>query len=296
MSLQMAPNLALSRQTSMQQPSQLAKQNPSDISAESLVTYVYEANISGTLSEITATWSKNLTSHSLCITVHNLLDKMPQKSTCKIELQGRLFLSRKGLKSIDVDSKRVDIFWDFRSAKFPATGSPEPHSDYYAALVCNGELVLLLGDNEDEAIRRTMSRPPLIEPTILHKFENVFGNDYFCTQALLDDGMVKHEIEIESSLSGPGDPEMWIKMDGRVLIRVLNLNWSFRGNETVLVNNSTVQVFWDVHGWLFSGPGTRGHGLFIFKPGLLDCIADCDLPCNASALNFCYVLYACKME
>ncbi|KAI3969533.1 hypothetical protein MKX01_020094 [Papaver californicum] len=58
---------------------------------------------------------------------------------------------------------------------------------------------------------------------------------------------------------------MWISVDGIVVIHVTNLQWKFRGNGTIIVNKSPVQVFWDVHNWLFGNPS--GHEMFIFRPG-----------------------------
>ncbi|KAE8696753.1 DDB1- and CUL4-associated factor 8-like [Hibiscus syriacus] len=74
----------------------------------------------------------------------------------------------------------------------------------------------------------------------------------------------EYDIVVESSISGKKDPEMWISMDGVVLVHVKNLQWKFRGNQTILVDKQPVQVMWDVHDWLFSNLGT-GHGVFIFK-------------------------------
>ncbi|KAI4364111.1 hypothetical protein MLD38_020246 [Melastoma candidum] len=68
---------------------------------------------------------------------------------------------------------------------------------------------------------------------------------------------------------------MWIHIDGVSVIHVKSLNWKFRGNQTITVNRQPVQVFWDVHDWLFKSPG-MGHGLFVFKPGLVEPESDKD--------------------
>ena len=59
---------------------------------------------------------------------------------------------------------------------------------------------------------------------------------------------------------------MEIKLDGHVVIHVKRLQWKFRGNESIHLNKMRVEVYWDVHDWLFS-PGLK-HALFIFKPVL----------------------------
>uniref|UniRef100_A0A2P2KP34 Uncharacterized protein n=1 Tax=Rhizophora mucronata TaxID=61149 RepID=A0A2P2KP34_RHIMU len=46
-------------------------------------------------------------------------------------------------------------------------------------------------------------------------------------------------------------------------MQVKRLRWKFRGNHTILVDGLAVEVFWDVHNWLF---GTcMGNAVFMFK-------------------------------
>ncbi|AEC05808.1 hypothetical protein AtNW77_Chr2g0224641 [Arabidopsis thaliana] len=230
--------------------------------AQSTVTCIYQAHISGFWRNVTVLWSKNLMNHSLMVMVTNVEGDM--NYCCKVDLKPWHFWNKKGYKSFDVEGNPVEVYWDFRSAKF--TSSPEPSSDFYVALVSEEEVVLLVGDYKKKAFKRTKSRPALVEAALFYKKENVFGKKCFTTRAKFYDRKKEHEIIVESSTSGPKEPEMWISIDGIVLIQVKNLQWKFRGNQTVLVDKQPVQVFWDVYDWLFSMPGT-GHGLFIFKPG-----------------------------
>jgi len=220
------------------------------------------------------------------------------------------FWSKKGYKTFEVDGNQVELYWDLRSAKF--SGSPEPSSDYYVALVSDEEVVLLLGDYKKKAYKRTKSRPALVDAMLLVKKENVFAKKSFSTKARFDEKRKDSEIVVDSSTGGPNDPEMWIIIDGIVVINVKNLQWKFRGNQTVMVNKQPVQVFWDVHDWLFSGSGS-GPGLFIFKPGppepesekegsvMEGCESDDGSvgyysTMNVAAIEFCLVLYAYKIE
>ncbi|XP_062170600.1 uncharacterized protein LOC133876349 [Alnus glutinosa] len=241
---------------------------------ETSITFVYQAKVSEFLRNVTVTWCKNLVNHSLSITVENPSDE--NQYTCKVDIRAWQFWGRKGLKSFELDGKLVGIFWDFRQAKFSTT--PDPCSDYYVAMVSGEEVVLLLGDLKKEAYERTRSRPSLEYATLLYKKEHVYGKRSFCTRAMLADGDKEHYIFIETSLPGPGprDPEMWISIDSTVLIRVMNLNWRFRGNETAMVNNLPVQILWDVHDWLHGKPGSGRPGLFIFKTGAPECVSDDD--------------------
>ncbi|XP_058113363.1 uncharacterized protein LOC131256520 [Magnolia sinica] len=225
------------------------------------VTSIYQAKIGDVCRNVTVVWGKNLMNHTLILTVHS--PHSDQHSTCKIDLKPWHFWNKKGFKSFDVDGKRINVFWDLRVAKF--SGRSEPSSDYYVAMVCDEEVVLLLGDYKKEAYKRSKSRPSLINATLVSKKENVFGKRSFSARAKFDEKK-DHEILIENSISMATESDMWISIDGIVMIHVNNLQWKFRGNQTVTVNEIPVQVFWDVHDWLFSGPGMV-HALFIFKPG-----------------------------
>ncbi|KAK8939861.1 hypothetical protein KSP40_PGU002878 [Platanthera guangdongensis] len=236
--------------------------------AQCSVITVYKAKIGGALRTVTVVWSKTLINHSLSVSVdHPAGGEAP--STCRVDLKPWPFWGKKGFKSLETGDHRVDLFWDLRSAKFPAGGGPEPICGYYVALVSGEEVVLLVGDFKKEAYKRTRARPSLDDAAMVSKRDNVVGKKCFSTRARFDGrGKREHEIVVENSISGgcDGDAEMWISIDGVVAIHVSNLQWKFRGNETVMVESSPVQVFWDVHDWLFGG-AAMGHALFIFKPG-----------------------------
>lgn len=277
--------------------------------AQSTVTCIYQTNIAGFWRNVTVLWCKNMMNHSLSITIDS--PEADLHSSCKIDLKPWHFWTKKGYKSFEFDGNLIDVFWDLRSAKF--SGSPEPCTDYYVALVSEEEVVLLLGDYKKKAYKRTKSRPALVDSVLFYKKEHVFAKKCFSTRAKFDERKMEHEIVVESSTSSPREPEMWISIDGIVLIHVRNLQWKFRGNQTVLVNKQPVQVMWDVHDWLFCNPGS-GHGLFIFKPGAPDYTSESDRDGSSrggsdssdskyystksysTAPEFCLLLYAWKIE
>ncbi|KAI3455518.1 hypothetical protein Pfo_012181 [Paulownia fortunei] len=264
--------------------------------AQSTVMCVYQTHIAGFWRNVTILWSKNLMNYSLSISVESV--EHDQVFTCKIDLKPWHFWAKKGYKTFEVDGNQLDAYWDLRSAKF--SGSPEPCTDFYVALVSEEEVVLLLGDCKKKAYKRTKSRPALVDAIMFYKKEHVFGKKSFSTRA--------KKLDLR-----PREPEMWISIDGIVLIHIRNLQWKFRGNQTVLVNKQPVQVFWDVHAWLFCSPGSN-HGLFIFKPGAPEADSDMDddtkgneSDCSgpsryystqsySKASQFCLFLYAWKIE
>lgn len=136
----------------------------------------------------------------------DLLNDLTTESsvTCQIEFQSTQFWSRKGLKSLQVDDRRVDIFWDLKAVKFST--NPEPCSGYYIAVVFDKQMVLLLGDAKTEAYRRTMSTPSPVTPLLLHKEEILIGNNCFHTRMLLDDGPKEHDVVIENLMLKPDEP------------------------------------------------------------------------------------------
>ncbi|XP_059663958.1 uncharacterized protein LOC132309688 [Cornus florida] len=251
--------------TSNQQPPPEQKSSTNEPvtikTAQSTVTCVYQAHLAGFWRNVTVLWCKNLMNHTLSISVDSV--ESDHHQSCKIDLKPWHFWSKKGYKTFEVDHNQVDVYWDLRSAKF---AGPEPCTDFYVALVSDEEVVLLIGDYKKKAYKRTKSRPALVEAVLFYKKEHVFGKKSFSTRAKFDYKRKDHDIVVESSTTGPREPEMWISIDGIVLIHIRNLQWKFRGNQTVFVDKLPVQIFWDVHSWLFCNPGT-GHGLFIFKPG-----------------------------
>ncbi|XP_057956741.1 uncharacterized protein LOC131150169 [Malania oleifera] len=293
-------------------PQSIGCSNATNKSAQSSINCIYQAQVAHLACKIIVTWCKNIINHCLSITVENASQE--NQSTYRIELKPWQFWSKKGLKSIELGNKRIDVFWDFRLAKF-SSSSPEPCSDYYIAMVYSEEVALLLGDLKIEAYNRTRSRPSLVEASLLCREETVFGKKCFCTRTTFGNGKKEHNVIIEYSLTEPGDSEMWISIEGIVMIRIMNLHWRFRGNETVLVDNRPVQIFWDVHNWVFRSAAV-GHGLFIFKPGKLESASAADVSGSSgdrrkngntigevsvpghrpTAMEFCHFLYAWKIE
>ncbi|KAJ8772267.1 hypothetical protein K2173_027444 [Erythroxylum novogranatense] len=241
-------------------------------SGQSLFMSVYRTKIADQCRLITLTWCKNLLLHGLSVSVEGAEGE--SQYTCKVELKPWYFWRKQGSKRFMVDTKAVDIFWDLKAAKF--NGETEPVSEYYVAVVCDEEVVLLVGDLKKDAYRKTGCRPALIDPILISRKEHIFGKKKFSTRIKFHEKGRFYEISIECKNSNAGggtnnvnssretEPEMEIRIDGHLVIHVKHLQWKFRGNESINLHKVRMEVFWDVHDWLFS-PGLR-HALFIFKP------------------------------
>ncbi|KAJ8754505.1 hypothetical protein K2173_005666 [Erythroxylum novogranatense] len=116
-------------------------------SLQSTVTSVYQTPIGGLWHNVTISSCRNLMNH--CV---NLMIK---------SLEGEIYYSCK-----------VDIHWDFHSAKFSST--PEQFSDYY------------VGDHKKKAYRRTKGRPAFVKGILYYKKETVFAKKSLSTRAKLD--------------------------------------------------------------------------------------------------------------
>ncbi|XP_058103490.1 uncharacterized protein LOC131247061 [Magnolia sinica] len=255
-------------------------------SGQSVVMSVYQTKITGQCRSVTVTWCKSLLVHGLSISVQG----SDNQSSCKVELKPWSFWRKQGSKRFYIDGKPVDVFWDLKAVKFGR--EPEPQSDYYVAVVCEEEVVLLLGDLKKEAYRKTGSRPALIDASLVLRKEHIFGKKRFSTRAKFHEKGKNHGILIECSNNNTKrsncgssnswesiEPEMVIRIDGHLAIHVKHLQWKFRGNESISIDKFRVEVYWDVHDWLFI-PGLQ-HALFVFKP----MSSSPSLPLSSSSLS-----------
>ncbi|XP_017420214.1 uncharacterized protein LOC108330226 [Vigna angularis] len=93
-------------------------------------------------------WTKTLMGQGLSVGI----DDLGNHCLYKVEIKSSLFLKRKGSKNLEVQSGKIDIFWDLSCAKFGF--GPEPLEGFYLAVVFNKELVLLLGDLKKETCKK----------------------------------------------------------------------------------------------------------------------------------------------
>ncbi|XP_057515791.1 uncharacterized protein LOC130797272 [Amaranthus tricolor] len=228
--------------------------------AQNLVTCIYQCRFRGKSCLITVTWSKNLMGQGLSIGI----DDSSNHCLCKVDIKPWLFSKRKGSKTLEVESSNIDIYWDFSSAKFGS--GPEPLEGFYLAIVCDKQMILLLGDMRKEAFKKTNVKQCHSSAVFIAKKEHVYGKKVFYSKAQFSDNGPVHDLMIECDTIGTNDPCLIVRVDTKNVMQVKRLKWKFRGNNTLVIDGLNVEVFWDVHSWLF---GTSpGSAVFMFRTSL----------------------------
>ena len=189
------------------------------------------------------------------------IDDSSNQCLCKVDIKPWLFSKRRGCKSLEAYSRKIDVYWDLSAAKFGTR--PEPLEGFYVGVVVDRQLILLLGDLRKEAIKKTNAIPVSSPAAFVAKREHVFGKKVFGTKALFCDNGQVHDLVIECDTISVSDPCLIIRIDSKTVMQVKRLRWKFRGNHTILVDGLAVEVYWDAHNWLF---GTSlGNAVFMFR-------------------------------
>ena len=234
------------------------------------------------------------------------IDDSTHQCLCKVDIKPWLFSKRKGSKSLEVDSTKIDMFWDLTCAKFGH--GPEPLEGFYLAVMFSGEVVLLLGDLKREAYKKIDSDPVRSNAIFVAKREHIFGKKFYVAKAQFCDKGQTHDVAIECDTIGLNDPSLVIRIDSKQVMVVKRLKWKFRGNNTILVDGLPVEVFWDVHNWLFGN--SMGNAVFMFQTSLSaekmwagqsvfddrSALTWSTRDCQSQGLGFSLMLYAWKNE
>lgn len=223
--------------------------------SQNLVTCLYQTKLAGRCRPVSITWCKSLMGQGLSVNID------VEQHLCKINMKPWLFWKKQGFKSFEVDGKKVEVYWDLSSAKYSC--GPVPQEGFFVAVVTEGEVVLLLGDMCDEAFKKSRARPALIEAILISRSEHIFGKKYHATKVQFGEGGQAHDIVIDCQTGPTSEPRLYIRIDRQVVVQVKHLMWKFRGNQTIIVDGNPVEVFWDVHNWLFNP--SLGHAVFMFQ-------------------------------
>ncbi|KAE9615993.1 hypothetical protein Lal_00017169 [Lupinus albus] len=227
--------------------------------AQNLVACVYRCRIRCRHCLITVTWSKNLMGQGLSVGIDN--ESASSQCLCKVDIKPWVFSKRKGCKSLEACSCKIDIHWDLSSAKFGS--GPEPSEGFYVGVVVDQQMILLLGNLRKEALKKTNAVPSPSNAVLVAKKEHVFGK-LFCTKAVFYDNGPIHDLVIECDTTSVTDPSLIICIDNKTVMQVNRLRWKFRGNQTIMIDGIAVEVFWDVHNMLFDTP-LGNNAIFMFR-------------------------------
>lgn len=276
--------------------------------SQNLVSCVYKCRLRRYSCLITLTWTKNLMGYALCLSI----DDVSNQCLCKIDIKPGLFSKRKGSKSVELggsNASRIDVCWDLTCAKFGT--SPQPYEGFYIGVMFNNELVLLLGDLEKEACKRMSTSLVKSKSVFIAKREHIFGKKLFAAKAQFFDKGLTHDVVIESGNVGVVDSCLVVRIDNKTVMKVKHLQWKFRGNQTIIIDGLPVEIYWDVHNWLYGN--ALGSAVFMFQTCLsaekmwdTQELSDGSLPSwnyshrpsysDSQGLGFSLVLYAWKNE
>ncbi|CAI9768572.1 unnamed protein product [Fraxinus pennsylvanica] len=209
---------------------------------------------------ISATWYKNNISQGLNITFGN-----DPSTAIKLNSNLRLFRKLKGSKSLEFDNSKIEVFWDFSTARYH-TG-PEPVDGYYVFLTVDSELGLILGDMGEEAsIKKLNSGTQMAKFSLVSRQEHISGSSLYSTKAKFCENGAAHDISIRCSGENEGlkHSVLTVCIDKKMVIRVKRLQWNFRGNQIIFLDGLLVDLLWDVHDWFFN-PAASGYAVFLFR-------------------------------
>ncbi|XP_058088501.1 uncharacterized protein LOC131235357 [Magnolia sinica] len=244
---------------------------------------------------ITVTWCKNLMGNNFSITVATN-DHPPALAHKTIDPNSQPIWKKKGTRSFESDDTKIDIFWDLSSARYEM--GPEPINGFYVAVTADSELGLLLGDTDPEqATKKFIFNTQIAHFTMVARKDYVFGKCYYETKARFFDCGPDHDISIkcrgENGLLK--DPELFVAIDQKKVVHVKRLQWKFRGNQTIFIDGSPVDMMWDVHGW-FINP-LSGIAVFMFRKrsGLESRLwLEEKLQLKEESVGFSLLIYACR--
>ncbi|CAL9207614.1 unnamed protein product [Musa hybrid cultivar] len=200
-------------------------------------------------------WSKHhQAAASLSVTI--------QDSTSNA-VESQLPQKTKGSRCFVAGDSVIGLHWDISAAKYEM--GPEPAKDFYVVMIADAEFALLLGDMCGEFMKKDEGALPVAEFSVVSRREQVHGATLYSTRAQFGGDGKKHEILIRckgDELDGD-DSELHVAVDKKILVSVKRLKWNFRGNQTIFVDGSTIDVMWDVHGWWFCD--SSHCALFMFR-------------------------------
>jgi hypothetical protein len=244
---------------------------------------------------ITVTWCKNHSAQGLSI---NFGDD-PSAAAFRLNTNSRLFRKKKGSKLMESGSSSIEVFWDLSNAKYDA--GPEPVEGFHLLVMVDSEIGLILGDMAEETVaKKFKTTTSAATVSLISRREHCSGNTLYSTKAQFCDAGIAHDILIRCTGEAEGlrSPVLSVCIDKKTVIRVKRLQWNFRGNQTIFVDNLLVDLMWDVHDWFFNP--ASGYAVFMFRTRSgLDSrlwLEEKLVQKDQERVEFSLLIYACKNQ
>ncbi|XP_023528798.1 uncharacterized protein LOC111791624 [Cucurbita pepo subsp. pepo] len=194
--------------------------------------------------------------HLLLILLHWTAQQMGQAFTIKINSVSHPIQTPKGLKSFkSSNNSHISIFWDISDARFDP--GPDPASGFYIVVTVDSQIALLIGDQREKFVKLGILKPDFDTHfpkfSLVSRREEFSGYDsVFSTKARFSDSGILHEISVSCSGGKElNNQRLVVLIDKKQVFEVKRLRWNFRGNQTIFLDGSVVDMMWDVYDWLF---------------------------------------------
>ena len=239
-------------------------------------------------------------SNDLLILLHWTAKDLGQSFKIKINSISLPILTTKGLKSFKFDhNSEISVFWDISDARFDP--GPDPSSGFYIAVTVDSEIALLMGDEREKLVKlgvlKENTDTQLLKFSLVSRKEDFCGDDsVFLTKARFSDEGGDHEIVVKC---GGGGEEMRnqrlaVFIDKKQVFEVKRLKWNFRGNQTIFLDGSVVDMMWDVYDWLFRPESAAGAAFMFRKRSGLDSRLWLEEKTKQEKPGFSLLIRACK--
>ncbi|KAF3341084.1 hypothetical protein FCM35_KLT09928 [Carex littledalei] len=225
-------------------------------------------------------WSKTSHSHSLSVAIEDgssssstfsSTSSRPPKSSAATVMSGNVTIpantpialqKKRGSRAFVTEGTVFGLHWDIGSAKYGS--GPEPTKDFFVAVIADAEFSLLIGDMSRDFVRK-FDDIPMARFSCLCRKEQTRGPTAYSTRSKFRDEGREHDIMIycKGDEWDSRDAELTVTVDKKKVVSVRRLKWNFRGNQTIFIDGTVIDMMWDIHDWWFCNP--PGCALFMFK-------------------------------
>jgi Plant protein of unknown function (DUF868) len=169
---------------------------------------------------------------------------------------------KRGSRAFVIENTVIGLHWDIGSARYGS--GPEPVKDFFVAVIADAEFGLLIGDMSRDFVRK-FEDIPKARFSFLCRKEQIRGTTTYLTKSRFREEGKEHDILIccKGDEWDSRDAELTVTVDKKKVVSVRRLKWNFRGNQTIFIDGTVIDMMWDIHDWWFCNPPNCA--LFMFK-------------------------------